>query len=81
MTTSHINAMDHMLNDIFRKVFWKPLDEFDDLFCEECNGTGRVEIEVARPHGFGRDIGVLDGKEIECSKCIGSGQNIEKGEY
>ena len=73
--------MDHMLNDIFRKVFWKPLDEFDDLFCEECNGTGRVEIEVARPHGFSRDIGVLDGKEIECSKCIGSGQNIEKGEY
>lgn len=87
MTKSHIDAMDHMLNDIFRKVFWKPLDEsddlfeIDDLFCEECRGTGRVEVEVARPHGFGRDIGVLDGKEIECSKCIGSGQNIEKGEY
>ena len=80
MTTSHINAMDHMLNDIFRKVFWKPLDEFDDLFCDECDGTGRIQVEVARPHGFGRDVGVLDVKEIECSKCIGSGQNIEKGE-
>jgi len=80
MTTSHIDAMDHMLNDIFRKVFWKPLDEFDDLFCDECDGTGRIQVEVARPHGFGRDVGVLDVKEIECSKCIGSGQNIEKGE-
>lgn len=89
MTTSHINAMDHMLNDIFRKVFWEPLDEADftisnvpfiDLFCEECDGTGRIQVEVATPHGFGRDVGVLDVKEIECSKCIGSGQNIEKGE-
>lgn len=80
MTTSHINAMDHMLNDIFRKVFWKPLDEFDDLFCDECNGSGRIQVEIATPHGFGRDVGVLDVKEIECSKCIGSGQNIEKGE-
>ena len=80
MTKSHIDAMDHMLNDIFRKVFWKPLDEFDDLFCDECDGTGRIQVEVATPHGFGRDVGVLDVKEIECSKCIGSGQNIEKGE-
>ena len=80
MTKSHINAMDHMLNDIFRKVFWKPLDEFDDLFCDECNGSGRIQVEIATPHGFGRDVGVLDVKEIECSKCIGSGQNIEKGE-
>lgn len=72
--------MDHMLNDIFRKVFWKPLDEFDDLFCDECDGTGRIQVEVVRPHGFGRDVGVLDVKEIECSKCIGSGQNIKKGE-
>lgn len=89
MTKSHIDAMDHMLNDIFRKVFWKPLDEFDDLYsevsefihiCDECDGTGRIQVEVATPHGFGRDVGVLDVKEIECSKCIGSGQNIEKGE-
>ena len=80
MTKSHINAIDHMLNDIFRKVFWKPLDEFDDLFCDECGGSGRIQVEIATPHGFGRDVGVLDVKEIECSKCIGSGQNIEKGE-
>ena len=23
---SHIDAMDHMLNDIFKKVFWEPLE-------------------------------------------------------
>lgn len=80
MTKSHIDAMDHMLNDIFRKVFWEPLDQFDDMFCNECDGEGFIEVEVERPHGFGRDVGLLDVKRIECSECVGSGQNLEKGE-
>lgn len=87
MTTSHIDAMDHMLNDIFRKVFWEPLDEADfaasnvpfvDLFCEECSGEGYVEREVHRPMNFDRDVGVIDVDQIDCPECLGSGQNLNE---
>ena len=39
MTKSHIDAMDHMLNDIFRKVFWEPLEQkkAEEMFCKECS--------------------------------------------
>ena len=29
--------------------------------CSECQGSGMVEVDVVRPHGFGRDVGVIDG--------------------
>ena len=80
MTTSHIDAMDHMLNDIFKKVFWEPLEhkEVEDMFCKECDGDGYIEREVHRPMSFDRDVGVIDVDQIDCPECLGSGQNLNE---
>ena len=51
MTKSHIDAMDHMLNDIFKK-FSGNLSSIKRLkicFCKECDGDGYIEREVHRP--------------------------------
>ena len=37
--------------------------------CVECQGSGMVEVDVVRPHGFGRDVGVIDGVLEDCSAC------------
>ena len=42
--------------------------------CSECQGTGTVEYEVARPHSFSRDVGELDIEEEVCETCAGSGE-------
>ena len=80
MTKSHIDAMDHMLNDIFKKVFWEPLEhkEVEDMFCKECEGNGYIEREVFKPMSFDRDVGVIDLDQIDCPECVGTGQNLDK---
>ena len=37
--------------------------------CAECQGTGTVDVEVARPQSFSRDIGELDiEEETKCRR-------------
>lgn len=72
MTTSPISpemAMEIMLNKIFDDVFYKTKTNF----CDTCDGDGKVEVSVPRPHNFNRDIGVVDVKKVECSECGGLG--------
>ena len=42
--------------------------------CPHCNGEGIITFEVARPQGFGRDIGVIDVMTEPCSRCSGDGE-------
>jgi hypothetical protein len=42
--------------------------------CAECQGSGMVEVDVVRPQGFGRDVGVIDGVLEDCSACGGVGE-------
>lgn len=84
---SHIDAMDHMLNDIFKKVFWEPLEQIDELledkkkeeiFCPNCDGWGYVEHEVNVPMSFDCDSGYIDVDQIDCPECVGTGQNLSQ---
>ena len=36
--------------------------------CSECQGSGMVEVDVVRPHGFGRDVGVIDGVSLDVAE-------------
>ena len=45
--------------------------------CEECEGSGVITSDVARPHSPSRDIGVIDEIETTCQECQGSGRNDE----
>jgi hypothetical protein len=42
--------------------------------CSECQGTGTVEYEVARPQSFSRDIGEIDVETETCDACGGGGE-------
>jgi len=42
--------------------------------CPECGGKGEYEVDVARPMGFGRDVGYLDSEWVDCDRCGGSGE-------
>ena len=42
--------------------------------CVECCGDGVLEVDVPRPHGFGRDVGYLDSETVECENCEGEGR-------
>ena len=42
--------------------------------CAECQGSGMVEVDVVRPQGFGRDVGVIDGVLEDCYACGGVGE-------
>ena len=42
--------------------------------CSECQGTGTVEVEVAKPQSFSRDIGEIDVEEKTCETCNGGGE-------
>tara|TARA_B100000035_G_scaffold50171_1_gene38736 strand:+ start:2328 stop:2621 length:294 start_codon:yes stop_codon:yes gene_type:complete len=42
--------------------------------CEECEGSGVITSDVARPQSFSRDIGVIDEIETTCQECQGSGR-------
>ena len=77
---SHIDAMDHMLNDIFKKVFWEPLEhkEKEEIFCPNCDGWGYVEHEVNVPMSFDRGVGYIDVDQIDCPECVGTGQNLSQ---
>ena len=41
--------------------------------CEDCDGVGWVEAEIARPQNFDRDVGYLDTRRVECDECSGTG--------
>ena len=42
--------------------------------CSECQGSGLIEVDVVRPQGFGRDVGVIDGVLEVCETCSGDGE-------
>ena len=42
-------------------------------YCKECDGWGEVTVEVAKPHGFNRDVGYLDTDKQTCEACKGTG--------
>ena len=42
--------------------------------CSECQGTGTVEEEVAKPQSFSRDIGEIYVEEELCEACSGGGE-------
>ena len=42
--------------------------------CSECQGTGTVEVEVAKPQSFSRDIGEIYVEEELCEACSGGGE-------
>jgi DnaJ-class molecular chaperone len=48
--------------------------------CPDCDGEGRVEYDLPRPHGFGRDVGYLDTVMDECENCYGHGELEEEDE-
>lgn len=45
--------------------------------CEECEGSGVITSDVARPQSFNRDIGVIDEVAVTCEECFGTGRNDE----
>ena len=75
MTTSPTNpamAMEIMLSNILDKVFYNK--QKSPQFCWDCDGDGVIDVEVYRPHGFNRDIGVIDVEKAECESCNGTGE-------
>ena len=42
--------------------------------CPDCWGYGTVEVDVPRPHGPNRDVGVIDVRTEKCTTCWGSGE-------
>jgi RecJ-like exonuclease len=67
------DPMEIMLSEIFEEVFYKRQYKDFVKFCPDCDGWGKREVEVARPHNFNRDVGCLDTKQIPCSTCTGTG--------
>ena len=47
--------------------------------CPRCDGEGIIEVEVAMPHNFNRDVGYLDVRRERCLDCDGSGE-VDPGE-
>jgi len=46
--------------------------------CPDCDGEGRVEYDLPRPHGFGRDVGYIDTVMDDCETCSGHGELEEE---
>lgn len=42
--------------------------------CEECEGSGVITSDVARPQSFSRDVGVIDEVAATCEECLGTGR-------
>ena len=42
--------------------------------CEECEGSGVITTDVARPQSFSRDIGEIEEVETTCEECLGTGR-------
>jgi len=42
--------------------------------CPDCWGYGTVEVNIPRPHGPNRDVGVIDVKTETCKTCSGDGE-------
>jgi len=68
-------------------MFTRTVDNFEALKslletrqkeCPECEGEGKVEIDVPRPANFGRDIGELYAEWQNCERCNGKGENDER---
>lgn len=47
-------------------------------YCKECDGWGEVTVEVAKPHGFNRDVGYLDTDKQVCEACEGTGEQTNE---
>ena len=47
-------------------------------YCKECDGWGEVTVEVAKPHGFNRDVGYLDTDKQTCEACKGTGEQTNE---
>lgn len=45
--------------------------------CEDCEGSGVITSDVARPQSFSRDIGMIDEVAVTCEECLGTGRNDE----
>ena len=42
--------------------------------CPDCLGEGDIEVDVPRPHNFGRDVGYIDTRTEVCETCSGDGE-------
>ena len=42
--------------------------------CDECEGSGVITSDVARPQSFSRDIGEIEEVETTCEECLGTGR-------
>ena len=42
--------------------------------CPDCIGVGTIEVEIPRPHGPDRDVGVIDVETETCETCCGDGE-------
>ena len=42
--------------------------------CHECNGEGRYEADVERPHATGYNEGYIDTEWVDCEECFGTGE-------
>jgi len=42
--------------------------------CEECGGTGEMEVDYHMSHNSGRDVGFIDTQVEECDWCCGAGE-------
>ena len=67
-----VDPIQIMLSDIFDKVFYRLASNVKK--CPDCDGDGEFEVEIARPHNVGRDVGVIDVKPMECETCGGTGR-------
>jgi len=67
-----VDPIQIMLSDIFEKVFYNK--EPSHKVCEDCDGDGKFEVEIARPHNSTRDIGFYDVKKVKCETCDGNGE-------
>ena len=44
------------------------------IVCPDCDGEGRVEYDLPRPHNLHRDIGYIDTVMDDCETCSGYGE-------
>lgn len=42
--------------------------------CPDCDGAGRYEVDVPRPHASGFNEGYLDSEIVDCERCFGTGE-------
>ena len=78
MKSENVNMeLQRNLSKAFDKVlFSKTCVIMSGDLCYECEGEGTIEVDVPRPHGFGRDVGCYDSKRVRCPTCNGEGNIV-----